>query len=74
MDGKRGGGWVFWKKPVVGKAAGRSMSGLHDEVVEEEKGGRFSKWEIDEKFESSDEGVGCREEDGLSRKITRTED
>ena len=59
----------------MGETAGRSLSGLHDEDVEEEKGGeRFSNWEIDEKFESSEEGVDCREEDGLSRNITRTED
>ncbi len=36
------GVWVFWKKPVVGETAGRSMSGIHDEVVEEEKGGEDS--------------------------------
>jgi hypothetical protein len=50
------------------------MSGIHDEVVEEGKGGRFSKWYMYEKFESSEEGVDCLEEDGLSRNITRTED
>ncbi len=50
------------------------MSGLHDEIVEEDKGGWFSKWDMDEKFESSEEIVECREEDGLSRKITLTED
>ncbi len=38
------------------------------------RGEEFSKWEIDEKFESSEEMVESREEDGLSRKISRTED
>jgi hypothetical protein len=37
-------------------------------------GGRFSKCEMDEKFESSEEMVEDREEVGLSKKITRTED
>ena len=61
----------------MGETAGRSSGGNQTdvEVEEEEKGGeRFSNWEIDEKFESSEEGVDCREEDGLSRNITRTED
>jgi hypothetical protein len=35
MDGKRGGGWIFCEKPVVGKAAGRLMNGIHDEIEEE---------------------------------------
>jgi hypothetical protein len=38
------------------------------------RGERFSKCEMDEKFESSEEMVEDREEDGLSRNITRTED
>jgi hypothetical protein len=38
---KRGGGWAFFEKPVVGKAAGRSTSGIHNEVEEEEKGGKI---------------------------------
>ncbi len=38
------------------------MSGIHDEVEEEEKGGRFSKCEMDEKFDSSEEMVEDREE------------
>ena len=38
------------------------------------RGGRFCKWEIEEKFERSDEGVDRLDEIGLSRKITRTED
>ncbi len=42
--------------------------------LKKERGKRFSKWEIDEKIESSEEGVECREDDGLSIKITRTED
>jgi hypothetical protein len=58
----------------MGKGAGRSMSGIHDEVEEDVKGGGFSKCEMDEKFESSEEFVEDREEDGLSRKITRSED
>ena len=41
MDGKKGGGWEFWKNPEVGKTAGRSMSGIHDEVEGEEKGGKI---------------------------------
>jgi hypothetical protein len=34
------------RKPVVGKAAGRSMSGIHDEVEEDGKGGDLAsgKW------------------------------
>ncbi len=48
------------------------MSSLHDEVVEEvKKGGKNLE---SEKLESSEKGVDCRVEDGLSRKITRTED
>ncbi len=43
-------------------------------LLKKERGGRFSKWDMDEKFESSEEMVEDREEDGLSRKITRTED
>ncbi len=39
-----------------------------------ERGGRFSKCEMDEKFESSEEMVEDHEEVGLSKKITRTED
>ena len=31
----------FEKKPVVGETAGRSLYGLHDEDVEEEKGGKI---------------------------------
>ncbi len=39
------------------------------------RGGKiFCKWEIEEKLERSDEEVDRRDEIGLSRKITRTED
>ncbi len=43
-------------------------------LLKKRRGERFSKWEMDEKFESSEEMVEDREEEGLSRKITRTED
>ncbi len=44
------------------------------EGLKKVKGREFSKCEIDEKFERSDEGVEYRDKIGLSRKITRTED
>ncbi len=50
------------------------MSGSMIKSLKKERGGRFSKWEMDEKFESSEKGFEGREDNGLSRKIIRTEE
>ncbi len=72
---EKGVGVVYFEKnPQWAKLQEDQRAVSMMKLLKKRRGERFSKCEMDEIVESSEEMVEDREEDGLSKKITRTED